>query len=349
VYFDVTSFEEYGALSNQRPDEIEAQGDPDEHDEKRHPQDFALWKADDVPAEAIAKHRGPSHPGTPEDPGGQTWDSPWGEGRPGWHVECSAMSMTHLDETIDVHVGGSDLVFPHHENEIAQSEAATGHQFARHWLHVGLVRTGDEKMSSSLRNFTTVREAVRELGPDVLRVLLLSRSYRAPVTFDAATIEEAETRLDRLERAYQHAVDATDSPDASSRVTDETLRSVVAETRETFTAAMDDDLDTRTAITALVSLADAVNDHRGAERYDYVGLRRAIETFDDLAGDVLGLTLGAETDDTLAREAIESLLAVREREREAGRYEMADEVRDRLEAMGVEVEDTPDGPEFHVS
>ncbi len=349
VYFDVTTFEEYGALSNQRIEEIEAQGDPDERTEKRHPQDFALWKAGDVPREAVAEHRGPDHPGTPEDPGGQTWDSPWGEGRPGWHVECSAMSMTHLDETIDVHVGGSDLVFPHHENEIAQSEAATGQQFARHWLHVGMVRTDDEKMSSSLRNFTTVHDAVREVGPDVLRVFLLSRSYRTPLQFDPAAIEEAETRVDRLERAYQRAVDAADSPDASSRETDADLRAAVADTREAFATAMDDDLNTREAIAALLDLTEAVDAHRDRERYDYVGLRRAIETFDELAGEVLGLTLGADADDGLAREAVELLLELREREREAGRYEVADDIRDRLEAMGVEVEDTPDGPEFHVS
>jgi len=348
VYFDVTTFEAYGDLSNQRPEDIEAQGDPDEHDEKRNPQDFALWKAGDVPPEAVAEHRDPDHPGTPADPGGQTWDSPWGEGRPGWHVECSAMSMTHLDETIDVHVGGADLVFPHHENEIAQSEAATGQQFARHWLHVGMVRTDDEKMSSSLRNFTTVRDAVREVGPDVLRVFLLSRSYRTPIEFDPAAIEEAEARVDRLERAYQRAVDAADSPDASSRETDADLRAAVAETRETFTEAMDDDLNTRAAIATLLSLADAVADHRERERYDYVGLRRAIEALEELAGDVLGLTLGTDADDGLAREAIEALLDLRERDREAGRYEAADEIRERLAAMGVEVEDTADGPTFYL-
>jgi len=349
VYFDVTAFDRYGDLSNQRPDEIEAQGDPDEHDEKRSPQDFALWKAGDVPAEAVAEHRDADHPGTPADPGGQTWDSPWGEGRPGWHVECSAMSMTHLDETIDVHVGGADLVFPHHENEIAQSEAVTGRTFAHHWLHVGLVRTDDEKMSSSRRNFTTVRDAVREFGPNVLRVLLLSRAYRAPVQFDRAAVEEAETRVDRLERAYQRAVDAVDSPDARTKVSDDGLCEAVRETRAAFTTAMNDDLNTREATAALLDLADAVDRHLDADEYDYVGLRLAVETLEQLAGDVLGLTLGVDEDDVLASAAVGLLLEVRERERAAGNYDLADEIRDCLEGMGVRVEDTPDGPEFHVT
>ncbi|PSQ39232.1 cysteine--tRNA ligase [Halobacteriales archaeon SW_5_70_135] len=350
VYFDVTAFEAYGDLSNQDPEAIEAQGDPDELDEKRHPQDFALWKAGDVSPAAVAEHRDDDRPGEPADPGGQTWDSPWGEGRPGWHVECSAMSMTHLDETIDVHVGGADLVFPHHENEIAQSEAVTGQVFARHWLHVGLVRTDAEKMSSSLRNFTTVHDAVDEVGPDVLRVFLLSRSYRTPIEFDHAAIAEAETRVDRLERAYQRAVDAADSPDARTKVVDDDLRGAVDDTRTTFAAAMNDDLNTREATAALLGLGDAVDRHLDAAEYDYVGLRRAIEAFEGLAGDVLGLTLGADGGGAdLASEAVDLLLEVREREREAGNYELADEVRDRLEAMGVEVEDTPDGPEFYVT
>jgi len=352
VYFDVTTFEEYGALSNQDLDEIEHQGDPDELDEKRNPQDFALWKAGDVSSEAVAEHRGPDHPGDPPDPGGQTWESPWGEGRPGWHVECSAMSMTHLGETLDVHVGGRDLVFPHHENEIAQSEAATGRKFARYWLHVGMVQLPDEaKMSSSERNFTTVRRAVAEHGPNVLRGFLLSRAYGSPLTYSREALREAEQRWERLRRAHRRAVEAADSPDARTKVTDDRLGEALTEARGRFKAAMNDDLNTREAIAALLELAAAVNRHvDDHEEYDYRRLNRAVDTFESFGAEVLGLAFDGDTDGRvrLAEDVVELVLDVRERERAAGNYDRGDEIRDRLEALGVEVQDTDDGPEFHV-
>jgi cysteinyl-tRNA synthetase len=352
VYFDVTAFEDYGRLSNQSIEDIESQGDPEELDEKRHPQDFALWKADGVPAEAVAEHRDPDHPGHPEDPHGQTWSSPWGEGRPGWHVECSAMSMTHLDETIDVHVGGRDILFPHHENEIAQSEAATGEQFARYWMHVGMVQVGDaEKMSSSLRNFTRVADAVDELGANVLRSALLSRSYGSPLSYDEDAIQEAAERWDRLERAHRRAVEALDSPDARTKVEDEALRDAVTEARGTFRAAMNDDLDTRGAVAALLDLSAATNRHvDGGDGYDYRGLRRAVETFEDLGEGVLGFAFDGDTtgDVGVAEDVIRLALDVREEERAAGNYDRADDIRDRLEALGVEVQDTDDGPTFRI-
>ena len=173
VYFDVTTFPAYGRLSGQDLDGMEPQGPEDERSEKRHPQDFALWKAGPVDPNAIAEHSG-GDPATIE-PAGQTWEAPWGEGRPGWHIECSAMSMAHLGESIDIHVGGQDLVFPHHENEIAQSEAATGEQFATYWLHVNLLETEGEKMSTSLENFFTVSTALDELGVNPVRMFLLDR------------------------------------------------------------------------------------------------------------------------------------------------------------------------------
>jgi cysteinyl-tRNA synthetase len=352
VYFDVTAFEEYGALSNQSIGEIEQQGDPDETAEKRHPQDFALWKAGGVDPEDVARHRAPDHPGEPRDPGGQTWDSPWGEGRPGWHVECSAMSMAHLGETIDVHVGGRDLVFPHHENEIAQSEAATGREFARYWLHVGLVELGDaEKMSSSERNFTTVRAAVEDHGANVVRSFLLSRSYAGPLTYSGDALEEAAERFERIERAYDDAVAAADSPDARTKAADDDLRGAVTEARRRFRAAMNDDLDTREATAALLALAGAVNRHLdGRDEYDYRGLRSAIEAFEDLGGDVLGFAFDGDTtgEVRLAEDVVALLLEVREEERAAGNYDRADGIRDRLEAVGVEVQDTDDGPEFRI-
>ena len=345
VYFDVTSFDEYGALSNQDVDEIESQGDPEERGEKRHPADFALWKADGVSAEAIAEHRDGKVPDDP--PAGETWDSPWGEGRPGWHVECSAMSMTHLGETIDIHVGGEDLIFPHHENEIAQSEAATGERFARYWLHVRLLETGGEKMSTSLGNYFYVDDAVSDLGTDAVRTFLLSTTYRSRQDYSEAAVAEAVDRWEGFERAYERAVAAADSPDATTTVTDARLREAVDATRTSFTESMNDDFNTRGALAALETLAGAINTHvDGHNEYDYRGLRRSIETFETLGGDVLGLAFGRDGDGSaeIAREVVDLVLDLREREREAGNYARADALRDELNALGIEIQDTDDGP-----
>jgi cysteinyl-tRNA synthetase len=357
VYFDVTTFEEYGKLSNQTLDELESQGDPDERSEKRNPADFALWKADGVGPEDIAEHRhDEAAPAEDAAQCAQTWDSPWGEGRPGWHIECSAMSTTHLDDTIDIHVGGRDLVFPHHENEIAQSEAATGQTFARYWLHTALVQveSGDdesEKMSSSLGNFSTVSGLVRERGPNVARMWALSAAYNTEAVFSPATLDEAAERWERLERGYEAAVSGCDSTAARASVTDEALREAVADARGAFAAAMDDDFNTREALTALLDLVGAVNRHVAEEPHDYRGLRRAVETFEQLGGEVLGFELGdagGGGDVQLAEDLVELVLAAREDARSRGNYERADQLRDDLVALGVEVQDTDDGPEFRL-
>jgi cysteinyl-tRNA synthetase len=352
VYFDVTSFEEYGELSNQSVEDLESQGEAT--GEKRNPADFALWKAGGVAPEDIADHQHPeAAPAEEACQTAQTWDSPWGEGRPGWHIECSAMSMTHLDESIDIHVGGQDLVFPHHENEVAQSEAATDKQFANYWLHVRLLETKGEKMSSSLGNFFTVSEAVEEFGPDVLRTFLLSTAYTSRATYSEETIAEAQERWDRLQRGYERAVEVCDDVDAYAKVKDSDLRAAVDEARESFEAAMNDDFNTREAMTALIEMTGAVNAHAdGADAYDYVALRRAVETFEELGGGVLGLSFGAAADGdgdvSIAGDLVELVLEAREREREAGNYERGDELRDELEALGVEVQDTDDGPTYRL-
>ncbi|MFC7020523.1 cysteine--tRNA ligase [Halomicroarcula sp. GCM10025743] len=351
VYFDVRSFEDYGKLSNQTVEDIESQGAAAES-EKHHPADFALWKAGGVRPEDVEEHQHPeAAPAAAACETAQTWDSPWGEGRPGWHIECSAMSMTHLDESIDVHVGGQDLVFPHHENEVAQSEAATGEQFATYWLHVRLLETKGEKMSSSLGNYFTVCDAVAEFGPDVLRTFLLSTAYSSSAVYSEATIAEARERWDRLQRGYERAVAACDDVDAYATVADETLREAVDAARADFEAAMNDDFNTREATTALLDVTAAVNTHVDAhEAFDYRGLRRAVETFEDLGGGILGLSFGEQTDGdvTIAGDLVELVLEVREQEREAGNYERADELRDELEALGVEVQDTDDGPTYRL-
>jgi cysteinyl-tRNA synthetase len=352
VYFDVTKFPDYGKLSNQQVDEMEAQGEASERSEKRHAADFALWKAGAVSPDDIAEHRKDDRPVDEGEEYGETWDSPWGEGRPGWHIECSAMSMAHLDQTIDIHVGGHDLVFPHHENEIAQSEAATGEQFARYWLHTGLLETKGEKMSSSLGNFFTVSGALEEFGVNVVRTFYLSTEYGSKQTFSEDAMQEAEERWSRLERAYEAAVEACDSVDARTKVEDAELRTAVDESREQFTAAMNDDFNVREAISALLELASASNRHlEDAGEYDYQGLRRTIETFEELGGDVFGLTFGessADGDVSLAGDLVELVLDVREEERESGNYERADALRDAVQDLGVEVEDSDDGPSYRL-
>ncbi|MFB6202647.1 MAG: cysteine--tRNA ligase [Halorhabdus sp.] len=353
VYFDVTAFDEYGDLSNQTVEELDAQGDPDERSEKRHPQDFALWKAGGVDPDDIDKHRhDEAAPAEDACATAQTWDSPWGEGRPGWHVECSAMSMTHLGETLDIHVGGQDLVFPHHENEIAQSEAATGQRFANYWLHVGLLETAEEKMSSSLGNFATVEEAIAEYGLGVVRTFLLSTAYHSRATYSEDTLAEAADRFERLQRGYERAVETADSVDARTKHEDDDLREAVAEAREAIPQAMNDDFNTRETLAALLELTSAVNRHvDDHDRFDYQGLRRAIETYEEFGVEMLGLPLaegGDGGDVRLAEDLVELVLDVREQEREAGNYERADELRDELAALGVDVEDSDDGPTYRL-
>ncbi|ELZ13536.1 cysteinyl-tRNA synthetase [Halovivax asiaticus JCM 14624] len=351
VYFDVTAFDDYGALSNQSIDDIESQGEPDERTEKRHPADFALWKADGVDPDAIADHRHDgAAPAAESCETAQTWDSPWGDGRPGWHIECSAMSMAHLGETLDIHVGGRDLVFPHHENEIAQSEAATDQQFARYWLHCELFELDDEKMSSSLGNFVTVSDAVSRWGTNVVRTFLTAGAYNSSQIYSEEAIDEAEKRWDRLERAYEDATAALDSPDAHTKETDRALRDSVDTAITAFESAMNDDFNTREAQTALLDLARALNSHREAtDDYDYEGLRRGVDAMERY-GAILGLSFDGETtgDVSLAGELVEFLLSIREREREAGNYERADELRDELQALGVDVQDSDDGPTFRL-
>jgi len=351
VYFDVTSFEDYGALSNQDVDALSAQGDPEERSEKRNAADFALWKAGGVEAAEIESHQHEgAAPATEACKTAQTWESPWGEGRPGWHIECSAMSTTHLGETFDIHVAGQDIIFPHNENEIAQSEAATGEPFARYWVHVRLLETKGEKMSSSLGNFATVGDAVAEHGPNAIRTFLLSTSYSNRATFSEETIQEGIDRWERLARGYDRAVTAADSTAAATKVTDDELRAAIEDTRADATASMNDDFNTRGALAALLELVGAVHDHVDAhEEYDYQALRESIDVFDEFGGDVLGLQFGASCgSDELTEDLVEYVLRLRADAREAGEYERADALRDSLAELGVEVEDTDDGVTYRI-
>ncbi len=319
VYFSVRSFPGYGKLSGQNIDDLENGARVEPGDVKRDPLDFALWKG--------------------EKPGEPAWDSPWGRGRPGWHIECSAMSMAILGESFDIHAGGQDLIFPHHENEIAQSEAATGKPFARYWLHNGYINVDNQKMSKSLGNFFTVRDISREFDLEAVRMFMLSVHYRNPVNFSRELIQQAEAALTRLRTARERLAEAQRADETPE---DTVFTASLDGFRNRFEAAMDDDLNTADALGALFDLARACNTFvtqpRGGDAID-----AAAALFDRLCG-VLGL-LQHKRDAAAPAEALE-LLEQRQQARAARDFARADEIRDRLKAMGFAVEDTKQGPKL---
>jgi cysteinyl-tRNA synthetase len=313
VYFDVTAFPEYGELAHRRLDDlVGSAGARIEVDErKRNPVDFALWKA--------------AKPGEP------AWDSPWGKGRPGWHIECSAMSLDLLGEGFDIHGGGDDLVFPHHENERAQAQGA-GHRFARYWIHNGMVMVGDEKMAKSLGNFTTLKDAVDAHGPRALRMAVLQTHYRSPVEIGDRELEaagEAVARLDALARRARVAGVPTDAPLDEAAVGE-------------FKAAMDDDFGTPEAMAVVFRTA---RDANGAiDDGDLGRAARGLATVRELCK-ALGLELddGAGDDDA----EIDPLVRQRDEARQAGNFDEADRIRAELAARGITLEDTPTGTIWH--
>ncbi|MDD4312534.1 MAG: cysteine--tRNA ligase [Eubacteriales bacterium] len=320
VYFSVRSFDGYGKLSGQNIDDLEngARVDPDES--KRDPLDFALWKA--------------------EKPGEPSWDSPWGKGRPGWHIECSAMSMAILGETFDIHGGGQDLIFPHHENEIAQSEAATGHPFARYWMHNGYINVDNQKMSKSLGNFFTVRDIAKEFDLEAVRMFMLGVQYRNPVNFSREMIQQAQSALERLRTAKERLAEAQIAPDGTAE--DAAFIDQLLDIKARFCEAMDDDLNTADAIGVLFDFARAantfVNEPRGK-----AAITAGQALFDELTG-VLGI-LAHEKAEEFPAEAT-ALLEERQAARKAKNFARADEIRDALKEMGFTVEDTATGPKL---
>ncbi len=311
VYFRVRSVPDYGKLSHRSLEAMEAGEGAIGSEEKEDAMDFALWKA--------------TKPGEP------SWDSPWGKGRPGWHIECSAMSLKYLGDTLDIHAGGQDLVFPHHENEIAQSESFTGKKpFARYWLHNGMLQLQEEKMSKSLGNLVTIKEVLTRYSADAIRIFVLGSHYRGPLTYSEEALEAAEKGAERLRQAVS---DERPAGKTSGDGLD------TEPYRQRFIEAMDDDFGTAQAIATLFDLAREIN--RAYEAgYDAPGAR---DTLRELAG-VLGLTLQApETSLVGAEPFIELLISTRVRLREAKQYQLADEIRTRLTELGVTLEDTPQG------
>ena len=320
VYYAVRSFPEYGKLSGQNIDDLEngARVDPDEA--KRDPLDFALWKA--------------------EKPGEPSWDSPWGKGRPGWHIECSAMSMSLLGETFDIHGGGQDLVFPHHENEIAQSEAATGHPFARYWMHNGYINVDNQKMSKSLNNFFTVRDIAAEFDLEAVRMFMLGVQYRNPVNFSREMIQQAQSALDRLRTAKERLGEAQVSAEATAE--DAAFLGQLDEFKARFCEAMDDDLNTADALGVLFEFARAANTFVSEPRS-----KPAVEAGKALYGELTGVLglLSREAAEEFPKEAL-ALLEERQAARKAKDFKRADEMRDALKNMGFVVEDTANGPKL---
>ena len=321
VYFSVRSFPGYGKLSGQNIEDLENGARVDPAEQKRDPLDFALWKA--------------------EKPGEPSWDSPWGKGRPGWHIECSAMSMNILGETFDIHGGGQDLIFPHHENEIAQSEAATGKPFANYWMHNGYINVDNQKMSKSLGNFFTVRDIAKEFDLEAVRMFMLSVHYRNPVNFSRELIRQAESALERLRTARERLEEARRG---TATAEDEGYLAQLDEIRTRFEAAMDDDLNTADAIGVLFDLARMSNIFVTEPRSG-AAIDAGKALFDRLIG-VLGLLQHKKAEE-FPEEAL-SLLEERQAARRAKDYKTADALRDRLRDMGYAIEDTAQGPKLRL-
>ncbi len=319
VYYRVESKEDYGKLSGRKLENMNAGARIQVDDRKEHPMDFALWKA--------------AKPGEP------AWDSPWGKGRPGWHIECSAMNLHHLGEQIDIHGGGNDLIFPHHENEIAQTEMVTHKQFSTYWMHNGMLTLKSEKMSKSIGNIISIDEFLEQYPGDIMRLLVLSGSYRSPLTFSDEVLNQAEQVYKRLMSAKKPALPGSVgvSEDQAIALSDQAVR-----TREDFKTSMDDDFNSAGALAAIFELIKSINQAR-ADGATQAQLRPAQNTFIELTG-VLGLELAEEkTTATNADAFIDLLVRLRNDLRAEKNWGMADKLRNELKALGVVIEDSKEG------
>lgn len=320
VYFRTLKFNEYGKLSHQPIEDLESGARIAIGEVKEDPLDFALWKG--------------AKPGEPY------WDSPWGKGRPGWHIECSAMNRKYLGNTIDIHCGGKDLVFPHHENEIAQSECANGCTFARYWMHNGYINVDNVKMSKSLGNFKTVREIAEVYGYEVIRYFLISAHYRSPINYSVDIIEQCKNALERLYTCRESLDFALENADNPAGDNDSELISLFDSRKNEFIAAMDDDLNTADAIAALFELTKDINTNVLGKDASKAVCERAAAVFDELC-DVLGLLYNRK-ENTLSSD-IEALIEKRQEARKNKDWATADKIRDELKAQGIILKDTPQG------
>jgi cysteinyl-tRNA synthetase len=321
VYYDTRKFKDYGKLSHQDIDELEVGARIEPGELKKAPMDFALWKA--------------------KKPGEPAWESPWGEGRPGWHIECSIMAMKYLGETIDIHGGGPDLIFPHHENEIAQSEAATGKPFSRFFMHVGYLNINNQKMSKSLGNFFTVRDILKSYEPEVLRFFMLSSHYRNPINFSQDLMEQAKNSLERLYNGL-YSMEHLEKKALEKNLNEDQERYLQKLNiyKKEFIEAMDDDFNTADAIACLFNIVREYNMNIN-EKSPLKLIKETKELLLDL-GNVLGL-FRKFSDETLLDEEIEQKIKERQEARKAKNYALADKIRDELKAQGIILEDTPSG------
>lgn len=333
IYYDVSKFAEYGKLSRYHLDElVEGAGERDtkrENDEKRNPGDFVLWKK--------KKENEPS------------WPSPWGEGRPGWHIECSAMIRKHLGDTIDIHGGGQDLIFPHHENEIAQSEAVTGVPLARYWMHNAFVNVDNEKMSKSTGNFFTIRDIVKKYPYRVIRFFILSGQYRMPINFSDSLLEAAENGLNRIRESVDNLRFTAKNQKKSSEETDDRsswdLMEAIDKASRDFLDAMEDDFNTADAITAIFQLVRTANIACQEPLVSADSLLSAADKVMEL-GEVLGLDiLGTDDGDTGIPDEVMRLVNKRAQAKKERNFALSDELRDQVTALGYQIKDTPSGPQ----
>ena len=320
VYYRVEKKVDYGKLSGRKLDDMRAGARIEVDDRKENPMDFALWKA--------AKEGEPA------------WDSPWGKGRPGWHIECSAMSGAHLGEQIDIHGGGNDLIFPHHENEIAQSEAHTGKQFSRYWIHNGMLQLSGEKMSKSLGNLITIEDFLAAHPADALRMMVLNSGYRNPLTFNDEVIGQAERALERLQSGLKAA-----QPQAAGLKDTAVLEEAAKAARSGFEASMDDDFNSAGALGYLFEFVRIINQARADGASDGQ-LKPAQDVLEELTG-VLGLTLRAEKESQAADAFVNLLVEIRQDVRQAKLWELSDKIRDQLAELGVQVEDAKGGSTWY--
>lgn len=324
VYFSPKNFDGYGKLSHQPLEELEAGARIMVGEVKREPMDFAVWKA--------------AKPGEP------SWDSPWGKGRPGWHIECSAMVCRYLGETIDIHCGGQDLIFPHHENEIAQSECFTGKSFANYWMHNGYINVDNVKMSKSLGNFFTVRDVAEKYGYEPIRYLLISSQYRSPINYSAEIIEQCSAALNRLYTCRDSIDFELKNAADTAHDGDDAVIEGFSKYREQFIAAMDDDLNTADAIAAIFELVRDINTNVVGKGSSKKLCEAAAGIFDELT-DVLGLVYNRKTEEL--DDDIEKLIEARTQARKDKNWAEADRIRDELKARGIVLEDTAQGVKWH--
>lgn len=331
VFYSVEKFAGYGKLSGRKLEDMQAGARIEVDERKHHPMDFALWKA--------------AKPGEP------SWESPWGNGRPGWHIECSAMSLKYLGETFDFHGGGSDLIFPHHENEIAQSQACIGddHSFARYWLHNGFITIHNEKMSKSRNNFFTVKDILQEYSGEVVRFFILQTHYRSPLDFSDERLKEAQTSLGRLANTQEYIQELADKTWPSAKERESELVRKAAECRAAFDEAMEDDFNTALAISQMFALSKEINIYyqevaNSGKGFDAEAFAEVKGIWDDMA-DILGLfeqKKGAE-DDGLTEKLMSLIAAIRQEARQNKNWALADRIRDDLKDLGIVLEDTPNG------